>query len=300
MSSPALLLAPAKPSLQLRGAPGGVLVLPLPPVMRFDALRLQIRDTLGNPPGRYAGARLRLELGQRELDMMEIRRIVHMLKDEFEVEVVGLNCESAAIQRMAERELKLKISVAATVTEADAVEPLLPPSDMNTAVTEMAPLEVTATMPKPSFETESGGTDLVAPPDDEPEEDPGGRVLTLTQTVRSGTCVRYGGDVQVFGDVNPGAQVIAGGNIVVFGALKGMAHAGTRDDKAVILAFDLRPTQLRIGKVIGVVPGADPDRATRGFAPEVAYVAEEALVVEPYRGKMPAPFLTTYKPTESA
>ena len=78
------------------------------------------------------------------------------------------------------------------------------------------------------------------------------------------------------------------GSAIVFGALKGMAHAGTRDDDAIILAFDLRPTQLRIGKVIGVVPGANPDQATRGFHPEFACVHEGQIVIDTWRGKLPS------------
>ncbi len=305
MSEPALNLAPVKSTLLLRGVPGGLLVLPLPAVMRFDALRLGLRDLFGNPPGRYAGARVRLELGQRDLDLMEIRRLVHMLKDEFDVEVVGLACEPGPIQRMAERELKLKITPVVNGRgpdfDADDAAPTLgatrvPPDDNVTAVALVADDEA----PKaPNFQTEDGGTDIVSPADDDPDAHVGGRVLTVHQTVRSGSCVRFPGDVQVFGDVNPGAQVIAGGNILVYGALKGMAHAGTRDDGAVILAFDLRPTQLRIGRVIGVVPGADPDRATRGFVPEIAYVHDGAIAVESYRGKLPSSLSTVSKPTES-
>ncbi|MSQ03090.1 MAG: hypothetical protein EXR71_14580 [Myxococcales bacterium] len=283
---------PASSPLQLRGAPGGLLVLTLPTTVRFDGLRLLIRDLLGNPPGRYRAARVRLDLGQRDLDLLEVRRLVHLCKDEFEVEIVGLQCDNLSIQRMAERELKLKISVGVP-----------PPDPADLPCTGVVLLDESATSPAlfavdpdptigPNLETEVGSTDIVSPagePSDEADADLGGRTLTLHNTLRSGACVRFGGDVTVFGDVNPGAQIIAGGNIVVLGALKGLAHAGTRDDKAIILAFDLRPTQLRIGKVIGVVPGADPDKAGRKFSPELATVVDGHIAVEPYRGKFPHP-----------
>ncbi len=299
MSDPALQRdLSALPTLQLRGAPGGVQVLTLPAQMRLDSLRLALRDLFGNPPGRFRGARVRLELGQRELDLLEVRRLVHLCKDEFEVEVVGLQCENAALQRMAERELKLKITVGAPPpdpVEPAVVEPVDAPQSrevmlVDESATSPALFAVGPDSRAESLQTEDSATDIVSPAgdaDDEADADLGERTLTLRHTLRSGACVRFGGDVTIFGDVNPGAQVIAGGSIVVLGSLKGLAHAGTREDKAFILAFDLRPTQLRIGKVIGVVPGVDPDKAGRTFNPEVATIVDGHIAVEPYRGKLP-------------
>jgi len=299
MSDPALLRTASPSPLQLRGAPGGLLVLTLPAAMRFDALRIAMRDLFTESPGRFKGARVRLDLGQRELDLLEIRRLVHLTKDEFDVEVVGLQCENVALQRMAERELKLKLTVGVALPPPDPAEVAPPAAEAEVKAVQL--VEESATSPAlfavdadkapGRFETEESSTDIVSPPGEEADEDAdlGGRVLTVAQTLRSGACVRFAGDVQVFGDVNPGAQIIAGGNIVVMGALKGMAHAGTRDERAIILAFDLRPTQLRIGKVIGVVPGADPDKAGRAFHPEVATIVDGHIAVEPYRGKLPAP-----------
>ncbi len=80
----------------------------------------------------------------------------------------------------------------------------------------------------------------------------GRRVLVLDRTVRSGNVVRFAGDVTVFGDVNAGAQIEADGNIVVLGTLRGLAHAGARGDtQAVIVAFDLDASQLRIARCVG-------------------------------------------------
>jgi septum site-determining protein MinC len=47
--------------------------------------------------------------------------------------------------------------------------------------------------------------------------------------------------------VNPGAEIVAGGNVMVWGRLRGMVHAGVKGNrKAVICALELSPTQLRI------------------------------------------------------
>lgn len=71
--------------------------------------------------------------------------------------------------------------------------------------------------------------------------------LFLNRTLRSGTRVDFPGHVVVLGDVNPGAEIAAEGSVIVWGRLRGMAHAGVKGNrKAVICALDLSPTQLRI------------------------------------------------------
>lgn len=71
--------------------------------------------------------------------------------------------------------------------------------------------------------------------------------LLLNRTLRSGTRIEFPGHVVVLGDVNPGAEIIAEGNIIIWGRLRGMVHAGSAGNTAaVICALDLSPTQLRI------------------------------------------------------
>jgi septum site-determining protein MinC len=103
--------------------------------------------------------------------------------------------------------------------------------------------------------------------------------LVITRTLRSGQSVRHDGDVIVLGDVNPGAEIIATGHIVVMGALRGVAHAGCKGNLAAIVAASkLRPTQLRIGHVIGRAPD-DQDEDVQPV-PEVARVRDGMIVVE--------------------
>src|SRR6185503_17095033 len=74
-----------------------------------------------------------------------------------------------------------------------------------------------------------------------------GTALFLDRTLRSGTRIEFGGHVVVLGDVNPGAEIVAEGNVIIWGRLRGMVHAGAKGNvKAVICALDLSPTQLRI------------------------------------------------------
>jgi septum site-determining protein MinC len=71
--------------------------------------------------------------------------------------------------------------------------------------------------------------------------------LFLDRTLRSGTRIEFAGHVVVLGDVNPGAEIVAEGNIIVWGRLRGMVHAGSKGKReAVICALDFSPMQLRI------------------------------------------------------
>ena len=71
--------------------------------------------------------------------------------------------------------------------------------------------------------------------------------LFLDRTLRSGTRIEFAGHVVVLGDINPGAEIVAEGNIIVWGRLRGMVHAGSKGNReAVICALDFSPMQLRI------------------------------------------------------
>jgi septum site-determining protein MinC len=81
------------------------------------------------------------------------------------------------------------------------------------------------------------------------------------------------------GDVNPGAQLVAGGNIVVLGTLRGVAHAGALGDAgSVVFALNLQPTQLRIADVIAIAP---KEEQKTGY-PELAHATEGKIVIVPY------------------
>ena len=54
--------------------------------------------------------------------------------------------------------------------------------------------------------------------------------------VRSGQKLEFEGSIVIMGDVNDGAEVIAGDNIVILGALRGLAHAGAKGNVNAIIA----------------------------------------------------------------
>jgi septum site-determining protein MinC len=82
----------------------------------------------------------------------------------------------------------------------------------------------------------------------------------------------------VVGDVNPGAELVATGDIVVFGSLRGTAHAGAQGDAtARVYALELAPTQLRIATLI-----AADDGGRRPREPQVAYIENGRIALGPY------------------
>ena len=69
--------------------------------------------------------------------------------------------------------------------------------------------------------------------------------------VRSGQKLEFEGRIVIMGDVNDGAEVIAGDNIVILGALRGLAHAGAKGNvNAIIAASSIDAPQLRIANII--------------------------------------------------
>jgi septum site-determining protein MinC len=109
-----------------------------------------------------------------------------------------------------------------------------------------------------------------------PENHSEPEALLVRRTVRSGQIVRHQGDLTLIGDLNPGAELIAGGSVVVWGRLRGMVHAGAFGDRgALVCALELRPTQLRIANLIA----RSPDESG-SHVPEMARIEEEQIVVE--------------------
>jgi septum site-determining protein MinC len=98
--------------------------------------------------------------------------------------------------------------------------------------------------------------------------------LYLQTTVRSGIDICHSGTVIILGDLNPGGTVVADGDVLVWGRLRGVAHAGARGNiQCRIMALQMEPTQLRIADQVARAPGAPPTR----FDPEVAYVTAEGI-----------------------
>ncbi len=98
--------------------------------------------------------------------------------------------------------------------------------------------------------------------------------LYLQMTIRSGVEIRHPGTVVIMGDVNPGGEVIAAGDIIIWGRLRGIAHAGSQgNSNCLIMALQMHPTQLRISGYVARSPEQQPLQPE----PEVAYVMSEGI-----------------------
>jgi septum site-determining protein MinC len=100
-------------------------------------------------------------------------------------------------------------------------------------------------------------------------------------TLRSGQRIETPFSLIVVGDVNPGADLIAGGDIIILGNLRGTAHAAAYDDAEdrVIFALKMQPMQLRIGTIIS--RGSNEC----GKTPEIARVENKRIIVESFSSR---------------
>jgi len=104
------------------------------------------------------------------------------------------------------------------------------------------------------------------------------RMLVIDKTLRGGQAVETEGSVIVFGNVNPGAQITAGGSVDVRGTCRGVVHAGAAGDStAFIIADHLMPTQIRIANYVA----RSPDEPEYSGKAERAYVKDGQIVIEP-------------------
>ena len=98
--------------------------------------------------------------------------------------------------------------------------------------------------------------------------------LYLQMTVRSGVEIRHPGTVIILGDINPSGIVIADGDILIWGRLRGVAHAGAGGNReSLIMALQMEPTQLRIADAVA----RSPEKTITNFFPEVAHITPEGI-----------------------
>ena len=110
-------------------------------------------------------------------------------------------------------------------------------------------------------------------------------------TLRSGQVLECESSVVIVGDVNPGAKIVARGNIVVLGSLDGNAYAGAAgNSESFVAALHMNPIQIKIADVIGRSEDKSPLERLRGrkkqLEPQVAYIKEEAICIDVMKNGM--------------
>ncbi len=110
-------------------------------------------------------------------------------------------------------------------------------------------------------------------------------------TLRSGQLLESETSIIVLGDVNRGAKVVAAGNVIVLGMLKGTAYAGANgNEKAFVVALDMDPMQIRIAETIARKADEAIKKSNKKsmfrkqsplVEPQIAYVEDNNIYIEP-------------------
>ena len=255
----------------IKGVRGGLLVL-LDEHMPWDELLAEFDQRVQASQSFFSGAKVTANLGGRALDKDELAAFIEALgRYQMTLDTVVSTADDT---RHAASLLELKARA---------------PSFAGGAAGRLAGAVLRG---KPDEEAAKRNAEPPAPT----EEITGGGAMFVRRTVRSGQRLRHDGDICIVGDVNAGAEVVAGGDVVVWGSLRGMVHAGASgNDKAVICALILAPTILRIAEVAGRGPGPEPyKRRVRILGlgnkpeaehayPEIARVVDGGIVVERWK-----------------
>jgi septum site-determining protein MinC len=272
----------------------------------IDAITAALTSRIEEAPGFFRGSDVRVRVEDGPLAVGSLARLEEVAS-RFELRIVEVSAakkaaDADAVPRPsfaagtapAAAPTSTTVSIATPATPVATVESASQPVVATQADPELASLMTMLDKPAPSVPAATAAPapapTPVAATDIEPELEaavPGARLVI--GPVRSGVILEHRGHLVIFGDVNPGAEVRAEGNIVVLGRLRGTAHAGIGRDVGFILALRLEPQQLRIGR--RVARAADSD--TPANDAEIAYCTGDAIVVERYLGKLPKNLATS-------
>ena len=101
----------------------------------------------------------------------------------------------------------------------------------------------------------------------------------VKRTLRSGQTVKHTGTIIIIGDVNPGAEVVAEGDVIIFGSCRGVVHAGSNgNEQATITANRLQAMQIRIA---GMIARAPDNGVAQPNCVEIARISEGQVIIEP-------------------
>jgi septum site-determining protein MinC len=232
-------------TIEFKGIRQGILVT-LPEQENWPTISADLAARIDSQREFFRGASIVLQVGQRGIRRHELDSLMVLLEKR-EVKLIGVLSKSATTQGATR-----KLNLATDLNELDSIAPAHQPiPDTKAAEPTKAP----------AMNSTVSGTNGVL----------------IRRTLRSGNTIQHDGHVVVLGDVHPGAEIIAGGDVVVWGHLRGVVHAGAYGNlEAVVCALNLEPTQLRISSLISV----SPPRRRRKTRPERAYVENGQIHAE--------------------
>ena len=234
----------------IKGSRDGLLITLGPGAWHIVLSSLETRLT--TTPEFFKGARVALLVGSRKLVEADVRAARDLLA-RYDVVLWGMVGNDEETQHVV-----AVLGLDAQLPQRERSEP--------------QPAEPASSI-EPAIHPESLGSTNA----DDPEAG-----LVARRTLRSGQQLRHPGSIAVLGDVNPGAEIVAGGDIIVWGKLRGTVHAGAMgNENAFVCALDMTPTQLRIAQYIA----RSPEGRRRKSTPEVARVRTGQIVVESWEVK---------------
>lgn len=243
---PNMVVHPVTREIQFRGTKGGLLVR-FDEEEDFNLLKERLAERLDSAQKFFHGSAVTIDVGNRILTSQQLLELEALFSSRYGVRVLQVVNGGADAAEGWE-------------TAEEGVAPAPPRPDG---------------FPRPRRDGKGITVSISA------EERWAGETILIRRTLRSGQRISYNGNVVILGDVNPGAEVVAGGDVVVVGALRGVVHAGaTGNEEAIVMALRLHPTQLRIGNVISRSPDGEAEGASD--LPEIARVKDDEIVIDPY------------------
>ena len=263
----------------------------------FDLVTRSLREYLEDNKGLWSGGRITVDVGTRIVSQEQLKELKGIIEQESGLEVVRFSClaENVAPSRRAGR------------GAADSIHPStrLGPNTHRTETPDLpdwpppAPPETIPAGFIPTLEAVLEAERPAAPPRPaRAGKKPTGNsartasakrrwltALLVKATCRSGETIRHDGAVVVLGDVNPGAEVIAEGDVVVFGQLRGFVHAGsTGDTQSTIVALNLDSPRIQIGPHVGTSSEAGQKPRGASTGPMIACVRRKSIQLAPFAG----------------
>ena len=224
-------------NIAIKGTRNGLL-LTLEPETPFIELLNALSHRLSEAPGFFRGASLALDTRRRNLRISERTQLEELLAN-YQMSVTSLEQTLIAKQN----------------------EPEVISSDVGNDP------DITAEIPSEQTQEQAYRLD----PRDSDD------TLFVRRTVRSGQAIHHASSIVILGDVNPGAEIVASGDIIVWGVLRGMVHAGyPNNENAIVCSLLLAPVQLRIAHLLS----RPPDGFQVQARPEFATIKNGQIVVE--------------------
>ena len=232
-----------------------------------DACRA-LREHLGRNPRLYSGGEVIANIGARLLSDRDQDRIRKVIESESGLSVKQFWCRPEILEQERLRIARL-MEQQAGIARSHARG-----NDRD----ELPPVEVDG-----AEEHQGLGS---GPAADQIEETYRMAVEISRGNLRAGEIRHFRGHAVILGNVNPGAQVVAEGDVIIFGGLRGQAHAGASGDiTATILAMSIAYPVLRIADYSWHRDGptdAFARQSNDGNGPTLARVCNGAIHVAPY------------------